>query len=165
MLFRSAHLNYKGVGAYNDDGTLKNNAKVFYVSAANAKTIKGSVITSSNGKVEEFTGIQAIINAKQKGYDTTPFAIRIIGTLEFNDMDPLESSDQGLQIKGKNAHSEMNITIEGIGNDANIRGFGILIRNCKSVELRNFGIMLALDDCLSFDTDNSHCWVHNIDFF
>ena len=160
-----AHLNYKGVGAYNDDGTLKNNAKVFYVSAANAKTIKGSVITSSNGKVEEFTGIQAIINAKQKGYDTTPFAIRIIGTLEFNDMDPLESSDQGLQIKGKNAHSEMNITIEGIGNDANIRGFGILIRNCKSVELRNFGIMLALDDCLSFDTDNSHCWVHNIDFF
>ena len=159
-----AHLNYKGIGGYNDDGTLKSNAKVFYVSAANAKTIKGSVITSSKGE-EEFTGMQAIINAKQKGLDTTPFVFRILGTLEFADMDKLESSAQGLQIKGKNAHSEMNITIEGIGNDANIRGFGILIRNSKSVELRNFGSMLALDDCLSFDTDNSHCWVHHIDFF
>ena len=159
-----AHLNYKGIGGYNDDGTLKSNAKVFYVSAANAKTIKGSVITSSKGE-EEFTGMQAIINAKQKGLDTTPFVFRILGTLEFADMDKLESSDQGLQVKGKNAHSEMNITIEGIGNDANIRGFGILVRNCKSVELRNFGSMLALDDCISIDTDNSNCWVHHIDFF
>ena len=59
----------------------------------------------------------------------------------------------------------MNITLEGVGNDATIYGFGILVRNCTSVEIRNIGIMLCMDDCLSFDTDNSHCWVHNIDFF
>ena len=160
-----AHHNYSGIGGYNDDGTLKSNAKVFYVSATNAKGIKGKVIIDSKGGVNEFTGMQAIINAKQKGYDTTPFVFRILGTIDITNMDKLESSEEGLQIKGKNAHSEMNITIEGVGNDANIRNFGFLIRQSKSVELRNFGIMLAIDDCISFDTDNSHCWVHNIDFF
>ena len=80
-------------------------------------------------------------------------------------MDHFSSSAEGLQIKGKNANSEMNITLEGVGNDATIRGFGILLRNCKSVEIRNFAVMLCMDDCISLDTDNSNCWVHNIDFF
>lgn len=160
-----AHLNHKGIGAYNDDGTLKSNAKVFYVSAANAKTITGRVIINSKGGDEEFTGIQAILNAKQKGYDLTPFAVRILGTLEEADMDPLESSAQGLQIKGNKAYSEVNITMEGIGDDAVIRGFGLLIRNCKSLELRNFAVMLAKDDAISLDTENGNCWVHHMDLF
>lgn len=160
-----AHFNYSGVGAYKDDGTLKNNAKVLYVTSKTAKTVTCTVVTDAKGKVETFTGLQAIIDARQKGYDTTPLAIRLIGTIEEADMDSFSSSAEGLQIKGKNADSEMNITIEGVGNDAGIRGFGILIRNCKSVELRNFASMLCMDDCVSFDTDNSNCWVHNIDFF
>ena len=160
-----AHLNYSGVGAYKDDGTLKDNAKVVYVTPDNAQTVTCPIIINSKGESQVFTGAQAILNAKQKGYDTTPLAMRIIGTLEFDDMDKLESSAQGLQIKGGKSYSEMNITLEGVGNDATIRGFGILLRNCTSVELRNFAVMLALDDCISFDTENSHCWVHHIDFF
>ena len=160
-----AHLNHQGVGAYNDDGSLKSGAKVLYITAATAKTVTCDIATKSNGTKQTFTGLQAIIDAKQKGYDLTPLAIRLIGTIEAADMDKFSSSAEGLQIKGKNAAAEMNITLEGIGNDATIRGFGILMRNCKSVELRNFAIMLCMDDCVSIDSDNSNCWVHNIDFF
>ena len=160
-----AHFNYSGVGAYKDDGTLKDNAKVLYVTSKTAKTVTCPVVTDNKGKVETFTGLQTIIDARQKGYDTTPLVIRIIGLIEANDMDHFSSSAEGLQIKGKNANSEMNITLEGVGNDATIRGFGILLRNCKSVEIRNFAVMLCMDDCISLDTDNSNCWVHNIDFF
>ena len=43
-----AHFNYtSGVGAYQNDGTLKQGAKVFYVTASTAKTVKTNVITSS----------------------------------------------------------------------------------------------------------------------
>lgn len=59
----------------------------------------------------------------------------------------------------------MNVTIEGIGDDATTWGFGFLIRNCQSVEFRNFANMLCMEDGLSFDTDNAHCWVHHMDFF
>ena len=160
-----AHFNYSGIGAYTDDGTLKPGAKVLYVTAATAKTITCDVAIKSNGATQTFTGLQAILDARQKGYDKTPLAIRIVGTIEADDMDKFSSSAEGLQIKGKSAHAEMNITLEGVGNDATLRGFGMLIRNCKGVEVRNLGIMLCMDDCISIDTDNSHCWVHHVDFF
>lgn len=155
-----AHFNYsKGIGAYNNDGTLKTDAQVFYITASNAKTIEGTVDGIA------CKGFQQLVNARQKGKGTTPLCFRILGTVEAADMDEFGSSAEGLQIKGKNEYSEMNITIEGIGNDAAIRGFGMLVRNSTSVELRNFAVMLCLDDCLSFDTNNSHCWAHHIDFF
>ena len=160
-----AHLNHSGIGAYNDDGTLKSGAKVIYVTSSTAKTVTCGVVAKSNGAPQMFTGLQAILDARQKGYDKTPLAIRLIGTIEASDMDKFSSSSEGLQMKGKNAQAEMNITLEGVGNDATIRGFGLLLRNCKSVEVRNFAIMLCMDDCISVDTDNSHCWVHHIDFF
>lgn len=158
-----AHLNYQGIGAYNDNGTLKNNAKVLYITSKTAKTITTKVMVGS--KLSEVTGLQSIIDAYQKGTDTTPLAIRIIGKISKDDLDKISSSAEGLQVKGRNAYSEMNITIEGIGDDATISGFGMLVRNCKSVEIRNIAIMLCLDDCISLDTNNSNIWIHNIDFF
>ena len=158
-----AHLNYQGIGAYNDNGTLKNNAKVLYITSKTAKTITTKVMVGN--KLTEVTGLQSIIDAYQKGTDTTPLAIRIIGKISKDDLDHISSSSEGLQVKGRNAYSEMNITIEGIGDDATISGFGILVRNCKSVEIRNLAIMLCLDDCISLDTNNSNIWIHNMDFF
>ncbi len=161
-----AHFGYTaGVGAYNDDGTLKTGAKVFYVHAGNAKTISTTVVTDKNGGTTLSTGMQAIITAYQKGYDTTPLCFRILGTLNANDMDALDSSEEGLQVKGRTADGELNITIEGVGKDAVIRGFGILVRDAKSVEIRNLAVMTAMDDCISLDTDNSNIWVHHIDGF
>ena len=155
----------KGVGAYNNDGTLKSDAQVVYVTKDTAKTVKADIITGKNGSSETITGFQSIIDAKQKGLDTRPLDFRIIGTIEKNDLDRISSSAEGLQVKGKNAGAELNITIEGIGEDAGIRGFGILCRNVGNVELRNFAVMLCMDDSISIDTDNNTLWVHNLDLF
>ena len=161
-----AHFNYtSGIGAYNNDGTLKTDAKVFYVTAQTAKTIKTDVITSSKGAKTSCTGIQTIIDAYQKGYDTTPVAFRFIGLVTKDDLDKISSSSEGLQIKGKKADSELNITIEGIGDDATVKGFGFLVRNARSVEMRNIGIMRCMDDGISLDTDNSNIWLHHLDLF
>ena len=157
-----AHFKYAGVGAYNNDGTLKAGAKVLYITAKTAKTVSTTVNT---GKLETITGLQSIINAYQKGEDTTPIVFRIIGKVSLSDLDKISSSAEGLQIKGKGAHSVMNMTFEGVGDDATVYGFGFLLRNTKSVEFRNFAIMRCLDDAMSLDTDNSHVWIHNMDLF
>ena len=157
--------NYGGVGAYKNDGTLKSGAKVLYVTANTAKTISTQVITDKKGTKTTCTGMQAIITAYQKGQDKTPLAFRVIGTIKASDMDGFDSSSEGLQIKGNAADSELNITIEGIGNDAMFNGFGILVRNAASLEIRNIGVRTLMDDDISLDTDNDHIWLHHIDAF
>lgn len=159
-----------GIGAYNNDGTLKENARVVYVWADNAKTVSLDVAKNVKGETVMYTGLQQIIYGYQKGdangsYEKRPLCVRIIGTIKDTDMDAFGSSAEGLQIKGQKAYGPMNITVEGVGNDAAIWGFGILIRNAAKVELRNFGIYLCMDDCVSIDTDNAMIWVHNVDFF
>ena len=157
-----AHFKYDGVGAYNNDGTLKAGAKVLYITAKTAKTVSTTVNT---GNSETITGLQSIIDAYSKGKDKTPIAFRIIGKVNLSDLDHISNSAEGLQIKGKGAHSEMNMTFEGVGDDATVYGFGFLLRNTKSVEFRNFAIMRCLDDAMSLDTKNSNVWIHNMDLF
>lgn len=154
----------EGVGAYNNDGTLKTGAIVLYVTKNTAKTVKATLSTGKS--TQEFTGLQAILNAYQKnGVSLPPLDIRVIGLVSAGDVDSFGSSSEGLQIKGPNPDSPMNITVEGIGNDATIHGFGILVRDCASVEFRNFAVMRQMDDGLSLDTDNSNIWIHNVDVF
>lgn len=157
-----AHFHSKGVGvgAYNNDGTLKEGAKVFYVTAKTAKTISTEVKGAGT-----CTGIQAIIDGYQKGQDKTPIAFRFIGLVKKDNLDNVSSSSEGLQIKGKSEYSEMNMTFEGVGDDATVHGFGFLCRYAKGVEFRNFAIMRCMDDCISLDTRNAEIWIHNMDFF
>ena len=157
-----AHYNAsEGIGAYNNDGTLKTGARVLYVTKNNAKTV---TLSMNVGKKEEIrTGIQDILKAYEKGAETRPLAIRIIGQLRKADMPELGSSAIGLQVKGKSQN--MNLTIEGIGNDATLHGFGVLCRNCRYVELRNFAVMMHPEDGISFDTNNEHIWGHHLDIF
>lgn len=149
-------------GAYNSDGTLKAGAKVFYVTKNTAKTISTNV---AGAETNPCVGIQTIIDAYQKGVDTTPIAFRFIGLVTKDDLDHISSSEEGLQIKGKKAASELNLTFEGIGDDATIKGFGFFARNAKGVEFRNIGIMRCMDDGISLDTDNSNIWIHHMDIF
>ena len=153
-----AHFKYAGVGAYNNDGTLKAGAKVLYITAKTAKTVSTTVNT---GKLETITGLQSIIDAYSKGKDKTPIAFRIIGKVNLSDLDHISSSAEGLQVKG----AKMNMTFEGVGDDATVYGFGFLLREAESVEFRNFAIMRCLDDAMSLDTKNSHVWIHNMDLF
>lgn len=160
-----AHFKYSnGIGAYNNDGTLKDGARVLYVTKDNAKTITCDVVYDKKGKKQTFTGIQNILYAYQKGTDSTALAVRFIGMIPKDSLDET-LSNEGLQIKGKSGYNTLNITLEGIGDDATAWGFGFLVRNAKSVEFRNFAIMLNPDDCISLDTKNSHVWVHHMDFF
>ena len=153
-----AHFKYDGVGAYNNDGTLKAGAKVLYITAKTAKTVSTTVNT---GKLETITGLQSIIDAYSKGKDKTPIAFRIIGKISLSDLDHISSSAEGLQVKG----AKMNMTFEGVGDDATVYGFGFLLREAESVEFRNFAIMRCLDDAMSLDTKNYHVWIHNMDLF
>ena len=151
----------EGIGAYKNDGTLKDGARILYVTKDNAKTVTLSMKVDKNEEVR--TGIQDIIQAYEKGTETRPLAIRIIGCLKKADMPTLGSSSIGLQVKGKG--QKMNLTIEGVGNDATMHGYGVLVRNCQYVELRNFAVMMHPEDGISFDTDNVHVWGHNLDIF
>ena len=76
-----SHLNHRGVGAYNDDGTLKSGALVLYLTAKNAKTVKAKLNSG------EFTGIQHILCAYEKGNVTTPLDVRIVGMVSTADLD------------------------------------------------------------------------------
>jgi len=68
-----AHFNYSsGVGAYNDDGTLKNGATVVYVTEATKNTVTAKI----GGKT--YTGIVKIL---QNAGTTTPLVVRVIGTV------------------------------------------------------------------------------------
>lgn len=162
-----AHSNWnQGVGAYQDNGALKANTIVLYVYAGNAKTITADIQVEKSSKPKTTcTGIQAIINGYQKGNETRPLDVRILGLLQASDMDEFGSSSEGVQIKGKSADAVLNMTIEGVGDDATIRGFGFLVRSSKSVEIRNLAIMSCMDDGVSLDTDNSNIWLHNLDVF
>ncbi len=67
-----AHFNYNsGVGAYNDDGTLKNNAVVVYVNENNKNTVKAEIAGT------EYTGLSDIL--KHSTNSSYPVDIRIIG--------------------------------------------------------------------------------------
>lgn len=154
-----------GSGAYNDDGTLKDGAQVIYVTSETARTVTLDVKINSSGGVQTGVGIGEILTLRQKGYDTTPLAIRVIGKVTDDDMSGQLNSSGYLQVKGKNEYSEMNMTIEGIGDDAYAYGWGLLLRYVGNVEVRNLGLMLFPDDGISMDTGNVNVWVHNNDLF
>ena len=153
-------------GAYKADGTLKANAKVLYVTKHNFNTIQLEMIKDNKGNTETYTGLGEIFKAKQKGFDTTPMAVRIIGEITTKDADAaqLMSDEDGLQLKGNGDDTEMNVTLEGIGDDATFNGFGMTFYNGTKVEMRNIGLVNFNDDGIQLK-GTQHAWIHHIDFF
>ena len=153
-------------GAYKADGTLKANAKVLYVTKHNFNTIQLEMVKDNKGNTETYTGLGEIFKAKQKGFDTTPMAVRIIGEITTKDADAaqLMSDEDGLQLKGNGDDTEMNVTLEGIGDDATFNGFGMTFYNGTKVEMRNIGLVNFNDDGIQLK-GTQHAWIHHIDFF
>ena len=148
-------------GAYKADGTLKDNAIVLYVTGSTAKTVSYTQEKGKNASADAtYTGLQSILSESSLKKLTVPLDIRIIGTITKDQMDSLGSSAEGLQIK---TTSEYGVTVEGVGHDAAVYGFGFLVRNAKYVELSNLGVYNFMDDGISVDTDNSYLWIHNND--
>ena len=150
-------------GAYNLDGTLKDNAVVLYLTEQTKDKMKLDVVTSSKGSSETFVGLQNILNGFKKGYDKRPVCIRLIGKV--NDLAVLESGD--IVIDGGSKHNA-GLTIEGVGTDATAFGFGIRIKNARNIEIRNIATM-AVDsnegDNIGLQQNNEYIWIHDNDFF
>ncbi len=146
-------------GAYNEDGTLKSNAIVVYVTEANKNTVTAMLNVDGKGE-KECKGIQNIILGYKKGKETRPMDIRIIGNI--TDPDVLTKGDLYLDTV------TAGMTIEGIGQDAVFNGFGLVMKNSSNVEVRNLAYMNCNSeegDDVGLQQDNDHVWVHNCDFF
>ncbi|WP_417942945.1 T9SS type A sorting domain-containing protein [Flavobacterium sp. RS13.1] len=151
-------------GAYNLNGTLKNDAVVLYITQNTKNTIAFSVVTNANGTTKtNYVGLQGILDGFKKGLDKRPLAIRLIGNIT----DPATLYNGDIVIENKrNALS--SITMEGIGNDAVVNGWGIRIKTSTNIEIRNLGFMLtdaSEGDNIGLQQDNDYIWVHNCDLF
>ena len=239
-----AHFNSEeGIGAYNNDGTIKDNTKIIYVTNENKNTV--SLIIDG----EEYVGLVNILQAQYKS--DTPMLIRIIGKITTNqwnykNVEPrladgsnaddsffentfsteygenlanliVKINDKGAgqtlnyrttptgltdvritgskpsytvykgtdfpALKGKSVYEDdsyynmlevkgsKNITIEGIGSDAEIFQFGISFEECNSIEVKNLTFTAYPEDAVNFLGDDrsnlgnfSRYWVHNCTF-
>lgn len=150
-------------GAYKADGTLKDGAAVIYVTENTKNSVTMEVTTSAKGAKTSCEGVQGILTCYKKGYETTPLDIRLIGNV--TDPSVLEAGDLMIDL-GKSENSY--VTVEGIGNDATVNGWGIRVKNAQNVEIRNLGIMNVDSDegdNIGLQQNNQYVWVHNNDFF
>lgn len=154
-----AFVNGTSSGAYNEDGTLKSNALVVYVTNDNKDTVTAKLNVEGKGEVD-CVGLQNIVLGYKKGKETRPMAIRIIGNIT----DPAVLTKGDFYLDTVTA----GMTVEGIGNDATLNGFGLVMKNCSNVEIRNLGFMncdSSEGDNCGLQQKNNHIWVHNCDFF
>lgn len=158
-----AFVNGTSSGAYNEDGTLKSNARVLYVTNENKDSIVMNVAISKSGP-EPIVGLQNILTALKKGYEKDPVCIRFIGNI--TDPSTLDKGD--LLIDCGEGKFTGGITLEGIGEDTVFNGFGLRIKGSSNIEVRNIAFMNCDSnegDNVSLQQDNDHIWVHNCDFF
>lgn len=147
-------------GAYNLNGTLKNNAVVLYITQ-NTKNTVSLVVTGATAN--PCVGLQTILDGFKKGRDSRPLAIRLIGNI--TDLNYMLNGD--LVIENNNLATS-SITFEGVGSDAVANGWGIRVKKASNVEIRNLGFMLTNageGDNVGLQQDNDHIWVHNCDMF
>ncbi|WP_326983864.1 T9SS type A sorting domain-containing protein [Chryseobacterium sp. MYb264] len=155
-----AHSNGRTPGAYNNDGTLKANAVVIYITQNTKNTVSLNVTGANSNPC---VGLQTILDGFKKGNDTRPLAVRFIGNIT----DPNYLLNGDIVVENKNIAAS-SITLEGVGSDAVANGWGIRIKNATNIEVRNLGFMLtdaAEGDNLSLQQNNSYIWAHNCDLF
>ncbi len=141
-------------GAYNKDGTIKENADIVYITNSNKDTV------TINGDTSLGVGLTEILSKREKSKSEKPIAIRFLGKVEM----PKNTVNYMAAIQ-----NTKNVTIEGVGDDAVIHGYGFTTKRACNLEFRNFAIMWygggGDGDSISLDTENKNVWIHNIDFF
>lgn len=161
-------INGTSSGAYNEDGTLKSNAVVVYITEETKDSAEAEMLTgkkTSEGKDETITvtGFQNILTQLKKNTDTRPYCFRLVGNIKTP-----STNDKGDIMVDCNSKYTAGITVEGIGNDTTCNGFGIRVKNCTNVEIRNLGFMNCNSDegdNVGLQQGNDHVWVHNCDMF
>ena len=147
-----------GVGAYNNDGTLKSGASVLYVTEANKNTVKMKIGNT------EYTGVAAITQAIKTKNNCQPVAIRIIGQVTLSGLSCSDMrSAYAIGVKGA-----ANVTFEGVGDDATLYTAGVAAFQSSSIEVRNLGLMNwggGKDGDGITLKQSVGVWVHNNDIF
>ncbi len=220
-----AHFNYtEGVGAYKDDGTLKDNALVIYVTDKNKNTVMNDVcaansdvpmfqIPGSDWDNKNASGIGWWLNNNQyttnnlnsdknkvpsNTYDQAnggklafkavdrPIVIRFIGTVTTPEGCTAYNSEKEGGSVGDNGNmarmkNYKNVTLEGVGDDAIIQGWGfhyVIGTDAKngqgtSFEVRNLTFNEYTEDAVGMEGQQSggkitaavsRCWIHNNTF-
>ena len=181
-----AHFNYdRGVGAYTNEGELKDNAIVLYVTNENKDTVQ------IPGYEEYATGIGHILNGnielmEKLVADGHALDIRFVGKVEAPEgLTAYNSTENGGTVKdnGNMAIIKMSkdVTLEGVGTDAFIHGWGFSFyvgdgyTNRESYEVKNLTFKDYPEDALGFQgfmsdsktlaTPIEHVWVHNNSFY
>ncbi|MDE7213346.1 MAG: InlB B-repeat-containing protein, partial [Anaeroplasmataceae bacterium] len=219
-----AHFNYTdGVGAYNDDGSLKKNAIVLWVTDANKNTIElsykgvtvkgignilnsvgqdtGGGATSNGGTPNTNQGIIRLL-----AENDIPLVVRFVGcvsntglykqgtfnaasTPKIEGLTIYDTVDHG-GTKGDNGHmarmkSGKDITLEGVGEDGVIDGWGFhyMAESSapdlgKSFEVRNLTFINTPEDAVGMEgvqasanvnsiltASVERCWIHNNEFY
>ncbi len=166
-----AHFNYStGVGAYKNDGTPKSSAEIIYVTNETKNTV------SYGG----YTGLVDII--KHSAKINKPLIIRIIGTIDTQtrDADGTKTTDinngvvalNGLTDRVMSADSYFNmcdvssaanLTVEGVGTDAQILKWGFTFSGCTGVEVKNLNFSKYPEDACS-TSGGERIWFHRCTF-
>ena len=219
-----AHFNYSdGVGAYNDDGSLKKNAIVLWVTDANKNTVEltykgvtvkgignilnsvgqdiGGGVTSNGGTANTNQGIIRLL-----AENNIPLVVRFVGcvsntglykkgtfnassTPKIDGLTLYDSTGHG-GTEGDNGHmarmkSGKDVTLEGVGEDAVIDGWGFhyMAESSapdlgKSFEVRNLtfintpedaigmeGVQLSKNTSSPLSASVERCWIHNNEFY
>ena len=153
-------------GAYNEDGTLKSNAVVLYITKDTKDSVSLEVVTNAKGATTSATGLQNILNLYKKGYDSRPLDVRFVG--QITDFATMEGGDICISGSGDSKRLSCGITFEGVGDDATADGWGLRIKNASNVEVRNLGFMNCDSnegDDIGLQQSNDHIWVHNCELF
>ncbi len=155
-----AFANSRVPGAYKADGTLKDGAVVLYITENTKNTISVNVTGATENPC---VGLQTILEGFKKGKDTRPLAVRFVG--QITDLSYMLNGDIVVE---NNNNASSHITLEGIGDDTTIDGFGIRVKNASNIEIRNLGTMNCNSgegDNVGLQQNNDYIWVHNCDFF
>lgn len=160
----SPNSKYKAaVGGYLEDGTVNPQADIIYVTAENMNTgpfVVGSTTYGSLGALFP-AGASAVVGTGSKG-SGRPLIIRFIGTIATNTNDlsswpaNRKRSDKTKDIPtGLNGDVMLslkdtgNITLEGVGSDAMIYGWGIELVKCYNIVVRNLTFDYFYEDGIS----------------
>ncbi len=156
-----AHDGYtKGVGAYNDDGTLKSDVTVLYVSESTKANLV-NYVSRSNVCVRILGKISCPQYLSANKLDTSITDIKGIIRKNMGD----DSYWNMIDISGKS-----NVTIEGVGTDAEFFQFGMTFKKCNAIEVRNLTFTSYPEDACSFEgsegseSSYGNYWVHNNQF-
>jgi pectate lyase len=142
-------------GGYNPDGTVNPAATILYLTDANKDTIQLAV--TKGNTTTTHTGIVPIQAALSSAKSTKPLIIRFIGTV---------TAPAGLDtLKMMQLKDNSNVTYEGIGDDAQLNGWGLDFQRDTNIEVRNLSFKEQPEDQLSFQSTCLNLWIHHNDHF